>query len=316
MKFIMKNEEARYLKGVIFGDSGSGKSTFAYNFMLESCRVRNLNKVLLLDLENGWAWIKKQNDYNKIQILEPEEGLNSKNYLSILKNIKELCDKQDISCLVIDSISTFGEIISDIVLEQARREVEKKGKHLDDLRYTDWSDIREKQEEVITILKNIKCDILLCGRATSDKEQENLRIINARSREVKGWKPITYLFDFSILAEVDIDITQSNIKTFNFLILKSRIANDGEKIKDINHWFDRIKIKTKEEIEQEVQEQNKKQELINEGFNLQKDLLENVQTLEELEGQKKGLALNKHLYSKEQIAILVNIYKKKEKMLK
>lgn len=265
MKFMVKQNNPLFLKGVVYGDSGTGKTTFAFDFLQNSCKIRKINKAILIDTEDGWSWLKKHNQINDIEILEPETKLTKNNCLETFESISNLLKTQQIACIIIDSISHIGELLADLTLENAKQKNAKYGKVLDDLRYTDWAEIRENQNKIISILKNLNCDILLVGRATSEYEsttdQKGKNVItNARSREVKGWKQITFEFDFTILAEMTIDITkEKEIKDFSFIALKSRILDDGNKIKNINHWYDLIDInQSKEKIDFE----NIKQKLL------------------------------------------------------
>jgi hypothetical protein len=254
MKFMVKQNNPLFLKGVVYGDSGTGKTTFAFDFLQNSCKIRKINKAILVDTEDGWSWLKKHNQINDIEILEPETKLTKNNCLETFESISNLLKTQQIACIIIDSISHIGELLADLTLENAKQKNAKYGKVLDDLRYTDWAEIRENQNKIISILKNLNCDILLVGRATSEYEstidQKGKNVItNARSREVKGWKQITFEFDFTILAEMTIDITkEKEIKDFSFITLKSRILDDGNKIKNINHWYDLIDINHNKEI--------------------------------------------------------------------
>ncbi len=247
----MKQEsKPRFIKGVLYGDSGTGKTTFALNFAIKSAEKRNIKDILLVDTENGWDWIKQTPEAGKINIIEASDKLTKDNFLDYFKSIQKYAKNNNVSCLVIDSVSKIGELIAEKTIDDVNQKNKKYNKPMiEDLRYTDWGDIREQQNKIIDILRTLPCDVLLCGRASSDKEtaivKEKSTIVDAKERTLTGWKKITYEFDFTILADVDIDINQKNIKSFNFLVIKSRIENDGEKVKNINHWFDKIDVDKK-----------------------------------------------------------------------
>ena len=245
--------EPHFIKGVIFGDAATGKSTFALKFIQESCKKRNINKAILIDTEKGWSWLKKQNEHllQDIDLLEPNiTDYDNMPIVSLVKSIQEYCLYNNVSCIVIDSVSFIGEKITTECLESVNAELVKRGKpKREDTTYADYLEVREKQNEIINILKSIDADILLCGRATSEyqtgKENGRQVVVNATERTLQGWKQLTYEFDFSILATVDFDITSNNqIKKFTNLITKSRIGNDGERVSNevINKWFEKISI--------------------------------------------------------------------------
>ena len=320
IKFVMKNNQPKYLKGVIFGDSGTGKTTFALDFLKNSCKARKLNKAILIDTEKGWDWVKYNNSLDNIEILEPETEfdrngnekalITTDNYRDIFKNIENLVKKGDISCIIIDSISFIGDIIGMETFER----IVSKNPNITDLRASDWNDIKQKQHNIMNALKGLQCDVLLCGRDTSDVKIEGKEIKKATEKKVKGWRDITFEFDFSILAEVDMNINEKNIKVFNFLVLKSRIANDGERVKNINSWFEKVKILSLEEIEEEKLRIEKKQkEIIDkeeklriENFEKAKSIFMNITDLKKLEENK--LKLEKSiLYKEEEKKELLNI---------
>jgi len=250
IKFMKQERKPKFIKGVLYGDSGTGKTTFALNFAIKSAEKRNIKDVLLVDTENGWDWIRQTPEAEKINIIEAGDKLTKDNFLNYFKAIQKYVKNNEVSCLVIDSVSKIGELIAEKIIDDVNQKNKKYNKPMiEDLRYTDWGDIREQQNKIIDILRALPCDVLLCGRASSDKEtavvDKKSTIIDAKERTLTGWKKITYEFDFTILADVDIDINQKNIKSFNFLVIKSRIENDGEKVKNINHWFNRIDVDKK-----------------------------------------------------------------------
>jgi hypothetical protein len=253
--FIENKTQPKYLKGIIFGDSGTGKSVFAASFAKMSCEKRNIKKIMLIDTEQGWGWLKINDNLKDINIIEPKiDNITKQNFLDLLSSIKTYIAKNEIACLIIDSASHVGELIQDHVLDNINS-TKKENQKIEDLRFSDWGKVRNIQNNILDMLRNLKCDVLLCCRATSEKETKSTdytadngktyqkqTIIDATNRTVKGWKTITYEFDFTILAEVEFNILEENIKKFNFLVLKSRIENDGEKIQNINHWFNLIEV--------------------------------------------------------------------------
>lgn len=317
MKFMIKKNNPLFLKGVIYGDSGTGKTTFAFDFLQNSCKIRNINKAILIDTEDGWRWLKKHNQINNIEILEPETKLTKNNCLDVFISISNLLKTEQVACIIVDSISNIGEMLADLTLENAKQKAKKNGKILDDLRYTDWGEIRENQNEIISILKNLNCDILLVGRATSEYEsttdQKGKNVItNARSREVKGWKQITFEFDFTILAEVAIDITkETEIKDFSFITLKSRILDDGCKIKNINHWYDLI------DINEQSKNITKPATAIKPEVNFiqyEQDI-KNADNIDCLMSIQKNIVANKSFFTEDEISKLRNDYQSKKNEL-
>lgn len=248
INFTTKEKKVPFIKGVIYGDAGSGKTTMAANFIKESCKTRKLNKCIVIDTEQGWNWILTR-ELNGIEVLQPEISLTYKNYEDLFFSLDEYVQKNNVACVVIDSISKIGELIGERTLNYindiAKKKAAQTGKTFyqkDDMSYVDWAIFREYETSIINVIRSLQCDVILCGRATSENAQDNNKQIkNATERTVQGFKKITYEFDFSILANVEFDITKDNIKTFTFLNIKNRIANDGEKFNDLTNviptWF-------------------------------------------------------------------------------
>lgn len=314
INFIMKNEKVKYLKGVVYGDTGSGKTVFASNFARKSCIARGKTKILLIDTEKGWAWIKDTlQDYT---ILEPDVIIDKNNYTEIFTTVKELVKSdEEISCVVIDSISFIGDLIKEDQLYNLNEILKKKGKkEKDDFGYVDWVLVKEKQKNIISIIRDLECDVMLCGRATSSLQQDEFKVIPATDRTVVSWKDLRFEFDFGILSENTINIKDDNsICNFSLLVIKSRIADQGKVVKDIDHWFDFINIKKLAQIKEERQQKIEKSEQLLSEY---KDKIIQTCTLEDLDSVKNSLSNIKQHLINAHITELGNVFKNKNTELK
>ena len=259
--FQIKEIKAPFLKGVIFGDSGSGKSYLAKDFALKSCEIMKINRFILLDTENGWDWIKKEIP-SSIEVIEPEvqystsDNTSTENIVDICKlfiDIKAEIAKNPVSCIVIDSCSHIGQAlyhntlceINKIKKDRSARYGKTFYSQLE-LEFQDWVLFNDKHNIVMNILRSLNCHIILCGRATSEnaitKDKDDKKSISlASERTVLDWKKITYEFDFSCLLYPKIDLNNKDaFKTFETYVLKSRFSDDGKVLHNsdfLEKWF-------------------------------------------------------------------------------
>jgi hypothetical protein len=255
IQFIEKEKQIPFFRGVIFGDAGSGKSFLAKEFAIKSCKATGINKFILVDTENGWDWLKKEMPEN-IQILEPKDFQYTANEnikgqdlpcgVELFSAIRTQTDKDPVSCIIIDSSSHIGKLLYYNALKDVnnykKATAQKFNKAFypqEDLQFQDWSVFNEKSDIVVNLLKGMCCNVLLCGRATSENAMEGKSIVEATERTVLDWKKMTYEFDFSCLLKPEIDLKNTtSFKTFKTIVLKSRFSDDG-KILNSNDFLER-----------------------------------------------------------------------------
>ena len=258
-----------FLKGVIFGDSGSGKSHLAKDFAIESCKNSGINRFILIDTENGWEWLKKEIP-NDIKIIEPNnvKYLTDENtpydklndFCKLIIAIKNEIEKNPVSCIVIDSCSHIGQLLYYNSLSEVNSIKKSTADRFNkafypqiELAFQDWKFFNERSDIVVNILRKLKCHIMLCGRATSDNAistteadlksgiKATTKITASLERTVLDWKKITYELDFSCLLKPTIDLTNDdNFKSFKTYVLKSRFSDDGKVLNNnnfIQKWF-------------------------------------------------------------------------------
>ena len=245
--FIIKPTGVPFIKIVIYGEPKTGKSTFAKNFVMKSCEIRKSNNCILFDTENGWDWIK-QNMPENINFYEPPI-ININNYVNEFNKIEDIVNQENISCLVIDSISKIGEMLSDKMLDEANKQRAKSGKApKDEISFFDYEKKRQKEQEIIDIIRKLKCDVILCGRISSQYGvADGIPVLKQiTDRKLQNFSSIEYEFDANIVCDTSFDASRKdNIKNFSFIIKGSRIGNDGERITNgtelLNNWFSKIR---------------------------------------------------------------------------
>ena len=272
IQFVKKDKQVPFFKGVIFGDAGSGKSFLAKDFAVKSCEVTNINKFILIDTEGGWEWLKREIPDN-IEILEPKdfqytpneniEAENLPSAVELFSAIKKITDDTPVSSVIIDSASHIGKMLYYNAL--ATVNAGKKWKK-DDLQFQDWNIHGASHDKVINLIRGMRCNVLLCARATSesalgqevivDKKTGQSKLVNkvvdAIERTVLDWKKITYEFDFACLLKPDIDLTcKESFKKFKTIVLKSRFSDDGKVLHNNNFldkWFQFFEVMDYEKI--------------------------------------------------------------------
>jgi adenylate kinase family enzyme len=288
MSFKKVENNQCYFKGVIYGDTGSGKTTLAEKIAIG---LATKNKtVYVLDTEGGIDFFAKTFQEYNIECFVQEDKI--KTIDSFNQNLKiAINEKPDV--IIIDSISHIGELYQQEYVSSK----DPKNSILN------WG-IAKKQwnVNVAQILKEARCNVIICGRETS-----------GMAIEFKdGKKEITYSNPTKIKAGFDLDyelniLIQMSTATKNdkqvrlATILKDRSNKiDGECF--INPTFDDIKPHL------EGLGSEKKIEIDFEGCKNEIAKADNVDCLMSI--QKKIIA-NKNSFTDDEVSTLRNIYQSK-----
>lgn len=253
ISFEKKEQQTPHLKGVFFGDAGSGKSHLAKDFIVKSVEQTGNNNVILIDTESGWEWLKK--DIQDVNVLEPNIDWSNKDIeiTQLFQAIYSQINQNPVACVVIDSATHIGEFLYNNALKEVNYLKGERAKRYNkvyypqtELEYQDWVYFNDKSDLVVNLIRKMQCHIVLCGRATSENavgtDKEGKKIITeATERTVQGWKKISFEFDFSCLLKPSIDLTKKdNFKSFETYVIKSRFVDDGRVLKNndfLQRWF-------------------------------------------------------------------------------
>jgi len=140
-----------YLKAVIWGDAGAGKTTLAHSFP---------KPLISFDLEKGSNWIADNiKDSDKIQRIQTNEfGEVYRAVQYLISNFDQLKPKT----IVVDPITVLYEAVQMKYLERKRN---MRGNQYEGLEMNDWGGIKKDYYEVISKLINLPCHIIFTARS-------------------------------------------------------------------------------------------------------------------------------------------------------
>jgi len=161
---------------LIYGESGSGKTTFAST-------SAQLGKVLYIDLENGTKFIDKELSKN-IDIM----------------NISSINDLDDI--FVESNITEYKTVVIDSITDLLTRLIEEVKGGKENVSLPDWNIIIGKFERLMRKLRKYEKNVILIA-LSQDKEDEN-KIIKRPMLATKGLPhKIPALFDYILYIAQD-----------------------------------------------------------------------------------------------------------------
>lgn len=214
--FTKLTREKRYLRAMIFGQPGRGKSMLAKEIILRLAKNKPNFKVCIIDTENGMSHYVEDFEKNKVDVSVAHIEKETDHHY-ILDTITEMAKNIKPDLFIVDSISYVGQLISD----QCSAGVATK-------KYTKYEVngvINRKMRSIYDILKEFKGHVLFLGREARDFETKEVKGENCRSIE----------YDFSTLLRVFFDKNESTGKRqYKAECLKNRLIDKdyGEAITD------------------------------------------------------------------------------------
>lgn len=201
MAFKKIENNQRYFKGVIFGDTGTGKTTLAERIAIGL--ATNTKKVYVIDTEGGIDFFAKNFQEAGIDCYSTDCKINSVAIFN--ENLKiALQDNPDV--ILIDSITHIGELYQQYYVNNNPAK--------DSM--LNWGKAKKEWNENITIpLKEAQCHVIICGRETSGMSIEK--------KAETGFKTtITYDNPTKVRSGVDIDYEVN-------ILINMNIANENGK---------------------------------------------------------------------------------------
>lgn len=158
MAFIKVKNNQKYLKAVIFGDAGTGKTTFAQSVAIGLCQESENKKVIILDTEGGIDFFAEHLGEHDIECFVSSDSNMLKDFDSFATEFKNAIAERP-HVIIIDSLSYAGGLCEiKYYKNDYYREVKKQ-----------WG------EKIANPLKMANCHIIVLCRETSE-----LKIVNSK----------------------------------------------------------------------------------------------------------------------------------------
>ena len=293
MTFKKVENNQKYLKTVIFGDAGTGKTTLAERMAIGL--ANNTKKIYIIDTEGGIDFFAKNFEEAGKETYSVSEKVNN---LKVFSENLQIALKDNPDVILIDSITHIGELCQqEYVNSQPAKDS-----------ILNWGKAKKWwNENVSTPLKEAKCHIIICGRESSgmsiEKKQENgyTKTVIEYNNPTKVRSGFDIDYELNLL--INMNIGNDKGKQIRIAkILKDRSNKiDGEEF--INPTFNDIKP----HLEGLAKDSELYLEL--------KSKLETCQDKEFLEILKSELSENKSKLSATEITQLSIIFKRKQEEL-
>ena len=201
--------EDAYLKIMVWGESGSGKSRFALS----------APNPIVVDLEGSTRLYANEFDFYKAEVDKTEKRANNPATLTV-NLITEILEGQypDRKTLIIDPVTDLLDCIEDVSAKKYEQIVGKKVGELNPLQKTKWYAYRrEMSRTVLNQLKDIPMNLILVARAKNvwDTKDGKMQPVGLT---YDALDIVEYLMDIVIQLEKSVDETKAIVK-------KSRIGN-------------------------------------------------------------------------------------------
>jgi hypothetical protein len=152
MAFKKVENNQKYFKAVIFGESGTGKTTLAEKLAIGLCKREGKNRVYILDTEGGIEFFADHLEAEGIECFASDVKFDSYD-----KFTRELAStlKENPPVLIVDSITSIGELL--------QKEYVKNPKNS----FQEWGRAKEvHKQRVISLLQHAPFHVIVCGRET------------------------------------------------------------------------------------------------------------------------------------------------------
>ena len=279
------------LKVLLYGASGSGKTTFA----------GTAKDVIFLSSENGLLSIAEKGvDY-----------IDIKSYSDLQESYKFL--KENITkykTVIIDSVTEINEII--------KLEIENKtGKTM---QIKDWGDLSKQIRLLLRSFRNLDMHcIFICQEATEKDSEEGQVSKRIPSLNGKNSTEISYFMDIVAYTYIGKDGSHKITTTPDArLLTKDRTGTLGNNSPlDFEKWIEIFKtkeIKDKEELVAEiVSKENKENE--EKTYNLISSYIQKAKDLKQLENYEKIIPTKNDLNEEQKESLYFSINEKKNELL-
>ena len=211
--------EDAYLKMMVWGESGSGKSRFALS----------APNPIVIDLEGSTRLYANEFDFYKAEVDKAEKRANNPATLTV-NLITEILEGQypDRKTLIIDPITDLLDCIEDVSAKKYEQMIGKKVQELNQLQKTKWYAYRrEMSRTVLNQLKDVPMNLILVARAKNvwDTKDGKMQPVGLT---YDALDIVEYLMDIVIQLEKSGDGTKAIVK-------KSRIGN-LPKVLDVKNY--------------------------------------------------------------------------------
>ncbi len=198
-----------YIKVLVWGESGSGKSRFALS----------APNPLVVNLEGSTRLYANEFDFYKAEV-DSNNKLAS-NPATLVKNIVNEINQNeypDRKTLVIDPLTDLLDCIENICAEEYQKQIGKKIVELNAIQKTKWYAYRKEMSRVILDkLKNVPMNLILVARSKNMWDTKDGKL-----------QPVGQTYDCLEIVEYLMDIVINLEKTqggINAKVKKSRLAN-------------------------------------------------------------------------------------------
>jgi len=216
--FVKAEKIQRFLKVLIYGASGTGKTYFALN---------SPRPCAIIDLEGGSA------HYATHPIIGGFDRISTKSLPEIEQAIR-FCESGQYKTLVVDPITVIWQLLQDAAMEAVlRRNNGRKSETELALTPRDWGAIKRKYNSLMTTLVNLPCHVVLCSREKDLVEVDNKGNMRVVGQKADAEKSTPYLPDvtlqLTIVNKLRVGVVHKD-RTSTFSLLE---AVDGP---TLNHW--------------------------------------------------------------------------------
>jgi len=295
MAFIKVKNNQKYLKAIIFGEAGTGKTTLAERLAIGLCENSKTKKVFVLDTEGGIDFFAERFAEHGIECFATDVKINTTKVFAEHLN-EAISLKPDV--ILVDSITHVGELYEQEYVNS---------KPAKDSIFHWGTAKRVWNLEVINQLKDAKCHVIICGRETTGMNIEKKEVNGLTKTKIDYSNPTKVRSGLGITYELNL-LLNTETATVNgkqvriARVLKDRAHKiDGEEF--VNTTFDDIKP--------HLEGLAKDSEL----YLTLKSKIEACEDMEGLEILKSELSKIKHELSQTEIGELATIFKSKQKEL-
>lgn len=168
MKLMKATPQAAPFKCTLYGDFGTGKTTFAM-MLAEGLAARRKGRIAYFDTEFGTKYLASKNPARSVH---PEAFDFDRAVTRSLKDIVDGVNALDPavhSCVVVDSITHCWE---------AAREAWESANPGKDISLRDWGPIKRPYKSLIKVLMDSSFDVIVVGRQKTLFEEEDGKLKN------------------------------------------------------------------------------------------------------------------------------------------
>lgn len=236
-----------YIKVLVWGESGSGKSRFALS----------APNPLVVDLEGSTRLYANEFDFYKAEV--DANNIQAANPATLVKNIVNEINQNeypDRKTLVIDPLTDLLDCIENICAEEYQKQIGKKITDLNAIQKTKWYAYRkETSRKILDKLKNVSMNLILVARSKNMWDTKDGKL-----------QPVGQTYDCLEIVEYLMDIVINLEKTPEGIIAKvkkSRLANlpDILPVRNFNSILEAIENTkaSSKQVEEDIKQENTKE---------------------------------------------------------